>query len=148
MGSAARPLIPGPSKPSPVDSVHPRVPSFAVVRYRSLLADSARWDGFEFRAGDIVISTPAKCGTTWVQMLCALLIFDRPDFPAPLDELSPWVDMCNQSIASVRAKLAAQSHRRFIKTHLPVDALVFSPKAKQHERMRATRLQMNPSTQR
>jgi aryl sulfotransferase len=26
--------------------------------------------------------------------------------------------------------LEAQTHRRFIKTHLPVDALVFSPKAK------------------
>ena len=29
-----------------------------------------------FRPGDIVISTPPKCGTTWTQMLCALLIFD------------------------------------------------------------------------
>ncbi len=52
-------------------------------------------------------------------MLCALLIFDGPELPAPLDELSPWVDMCNQSIDSVRAKLSAQSHRRFIKTHTP-----------------------------
>jgi aryl sulfotransferase len=93
------------------------------VRYRSLFADSARWDGFEFRASDIVISTPPKCGTTWVQMLCALLIFDGPDFPAPLDELSPWVDMCNQSIDNVRAKLGAQSHRRFIKTHTPLDGI-------------------------
>jgi aryl sulfotransferase len=93
------------------------------VRYRSLFADSARWDGFEFRASDIVISTPPKCGTTWVQMLGALLIFDGPELPAPLDELSPWVDMCNQSIDSVRAKLSAQSHRRFIKTHTPLDGI-------------------------
>lgn len=93
------------------------------VRYRSLVADSARWAGFEFRTGDIVISTPRKCGTTWTQMLCALLIFDGPDFPAPLDELSPWLDMCNQSIDDVRAKLAAQSHRRFIKTHTPLDGI-------------------------
>ena len=93
------------------------------MRYRSLFADSARWDGFEFRPSDIVISTPPKCGTTWVQMLCALLIFDGPDFPAPLDELSPWLDMCNQSIESVRAELGAQSHRRFIKTHTPLDGI-------------------------
>jgi hypothetical protein len=26
--------------------------------------------------------------------------------------------------------IAAQKHRRFLKTHLPIDALVFSPKAK------------------
>jgi hypothetical protein len=94
-----------------------------VVRYRWLVADSARWQGFAFRPGDIVISTPPKCGTTWVQMLCALLIFDGPDFPAPLDELSPWLDMCNQSIESVQAALAAQPHRRFIKTHTPLDGV-------------------------
>jgi aryl sulfotransferase len=87
------------------------------------VADSGRWDGFELRPGDIVISTPPKCGTTWTQMLCALLIFDGPDFPAPLDELSPWLDMCNQSIDDVRARLAAQLHRRFIKTHTPLDGI-------------------------
>lgn len=95
----------------------------ALVRYRSLVADSARWDGFALRPGDIVISTPAKCGTTWMQMLCALLIFDGPRFPAPLDELSPWLDMCNQPLADVRARLAAQTHRRFIKTHTPLDGV-------------------------
>jgi aryl sulfotransferase len=95
----------------------------ALVRYRSLVADSARWEGFGLRPGDIVISTPPKCGTTWTQMLCALLIFDGPRFPAPLDELSPWLDMCNQPLAEVRAKLAAQEHRRFIKTHTPLDGV-------------------------
>ena len=93
------------------------------MRYRSLIADSARWDGFAFRPGDIVISTPPKCGTTWTQMLCALLIFDGPDFPAPLDEVSPWLDMCTRPLAEVTAALAAQTHRRFIKTHTPLDGL-------------------------
>ncbi len=51
------------------------------TRYRSIIADSGRWDGFAFRPGDVVISTPPKCGTTWTQMLCALLIFDGPDVP-------------------------------------------------------------------
>jgi hypothetical protein len=97
------------------------------MRYRSLVADSARWDGFEFRPGDVVISTPPKCGTTWTQMLCALLIFDGPDFPAPLDEISPWLDMCNRSLDDVRSVLAAQSHRRFIKTHTPLDGLPLRP---------------------
>jgi hypothetical protein len=57
-----------------VDAQTPR------TRYRSILADSSRWDGFAFRPGDIVISTPPKCGTTWTQMLCALLIFDGMGF--------------------------------------------------------------------
>jgi Sulfotransferase domain len=93
------------------------------MRYRSLVADSARWENFEHRAGDIVISTPSKCGTTWTQMLCALLIFDGPAFPAPLERLSPWLDMLNRPMEEVRATYASQAHRRFIKTHTPLDGL-------------------------
>ena len=91
------------------------------------MADSGRWDGFVFRPGDVVISTPPKCGTTWTQMLCALLIFDGPAFPAPLEQMSPWLDMCNRPLAEVTATLAAQTHRRFIKTHTPLDGLPLHP---------------------
>ena len=75
-----------------------------IPRYRSLVDDSARWDGFTFRPDDIVISTPPKCGTTWTQMLCALLDLRRPEFPAPLDEISPWLDMCNRPLDEVRRR--------------------------------------------
>ena len=84
------------------------------VRYRSLIADSKRWDGFELRPGDIIISTPPKCGTTRTQMLCALLIFDGPVFPDTLDQLSPWVDNQTRSVQEVRECYAAQAHRRFL----------------------------------
>jgi hypothetical protein len=97
------------------------------IRYRSITADSNRWDGFAFRPGDVVISTPPKSGTTWTQMLCALLIFDGPLFPAPLGDLSPWLDMCIRPLAEVTAALAAQTHRRFIKTHTPLDGLPLHP---------------------
>jgi len=96
-------------------------------RYRTFVADSARWDGFEFRGDDIVISTPAKCGTTWMQMLCALLIFRTPELPAPLAELSPWLDMQVRPLDAVRRDLGAQTQRRFIKTHTPLDGLPFDP---------------------
>jgi len=61
-------------------------------RYQSPDEDSARWLGFPFRDGDIVISTRSKTGTTWAQMICALLIFQTPELPAPLAQLSPWLD--------------------------------------------------------
>lgn len=101
----------------------------APARYRSFVADNARWDAFRFRAGDIVISTPPKCGTTWTQMLCAMLLLDTPDLPRPLAELSPWLDMQTRPIDEVIASLEAQQHRRFIKTHTPLDGLPFDERA-------------------
>ena len=97
--------------------------------YKNFLVDSARWDNFEFRKGDIIISTPPKSGTTWTQMLCALLIFKRPEFDEPLTALSPWLDMDATPIEPVLAQLEAQTHRRFIKTHTPLDGLPYYPEA-------------------
>ena len=57
------------------DSLAPR------TRYRSIIADSGRWDGFAFRPGDVVISTPSKCGTTWTQMLVRALDLRRARVP-------------------------------------------------------------------
>src|SRR3977135_2711426 len=94
-------------------------------RYRSMIMDNRRWDGFEFRDDDIVISTPPKCGTTWMQMLCALLIFQDQALPRRLTELSPWVDIQTEKLSDVRATLDAQEHRRFIKSHTPLDGLPY-----------------------
>ncbi|HXH57239.1 sulfotransferase domain-containing protein [Iamia sp.] len=93
------------------------------VRYRSTEEDSARWLGFAFRPGDIVISTRSKSGTTWVQMICALLVFQTTELPAPLAQLSPWLDWLVTPRDEVWAQLAAQEHRRFIKTHTPLDGI-------------------------
>jgi len=94
-----------------------------LVTYRSVMTDSERWERFEHRPGDIVISTPPKSGTTWTQMLCALMIFDGPRFPAMLDALSPWLDMLIRSEDEVMDIYDRQTHRRFIKTHTPLDGL-------------------------
>jgi hypothetical protein len=92
-------------------------------QYTNFVWNSDRWEGFAFRPDDIVISTAAKCGTTWMQMLCALLLFRTPDLPAPLAQLSPWLDMNTRPLDDVLAGLEAQTHRRFIKTHTPLRAL-------------------------
>ena len=93
------------------------------MRYHNFLSDSARWDGVALRPGDIIISPPAKCGTTWTQMICGLLIFQTPEFDRPLDLISPWLDMLTRPRADVVADLEAQTHRRFIKSHTPLDGL-------------------------
>src|SRR3954447_24258412 len=97
----------------------------AIQRYRSMVADSQRWEGFEFRDDDIVISTPPKCGTTWMQMLCALLVLQTPELPGRLTELSPWVDIQTESVGDVKKTLDGQRHRRFIKSHTPLDGLPY-----------------------
>jgi aryl sulfotransferase len=93
------------------------------VRYQSFLTDSARWDGFELRPGDIIISVPAKSGTTWTQTICALLIFQTPDFPASIDQLSPWMEMRLRRKAEVWEMYGRQTNRRFFKSHTPLDGL-------------------------
>jgi aryl sulfotransferase len=91
--------------------------------------DSTRWNGFEFRSDDIVIGTWSKSGTTLTQQVVAQLVFNG-DADAFGQELSPWPDFRFVPADEVLAMARKQHHRRFLKTHLPVDALVFSPKAK------------------
>jgi len=97
-------------------------------RYRSDDEDSGRWRGFPHRPGDVVVSTRSKSGTTWAQMICALLVFQTPDLPAPLAEISPWLDWMGEPRAEVFDRLAAQPHRRFIKTHTPLDGIALDPR--------------------
>ncbi|MFZ5491998.1 MAG: sulfotransferase domain-containing protein [Pseudomonadota bacterium] len=91
--------------------------------------DSTAWNGFAFRDDDIVIATYAKAGTTWTQQIVGQLVFGGAA-DVPVHDISPWLDLRVPPTAQKHALLAAQTHRRFIKTHLPVDALVFSPRAK------------------
>jgi hypothetical protein len=99
------------------------------VRYVSEDEDSARWEGFPFRSGDIVISTRSKSGTTWMQMICALLIFQTPEFPEPLPRLSPWLDRTTAAREDIVERLERQPHRRVIKTHTPLDGIPIDERA-------------------
>ena len=91
--------------------------------------DSTIWNEFRFRDDDIVIATYAKSGTTWLQQIISQLIFEGRE-GLPVAEMSPWIDLRVPPKAIKLPEVEKQSHRRFLKTHLPVDALVFSPKAK------------------
>ena len=91
--------------------------------YRTLSLDSHRWDGFAPRDGDIVIATHPKCGSTWMQRIIDLLVFQSPE-PRPIKQTSPVLESAvGAPAAAVLDRLEAQTHRRFIKTELPFDAL-------------------------
>lgn len=91
--------------------------------------DSTIWNDFKFRDDDIVISTYAKSGTTWMQQIVAQMMLG-PDPDLAVADMSPWLDLRVPPKEVKLPAVEAQTHRRFLKTHLPVDALVFSPKAK------------------
>ncbi|HEV2533585.1 sulfotransferase domain-containing protein [Phenylobacterium sp.] len=90
--------------------------------------DSTVWNDFAFRDDDIIVSTYGKSGTTWTQQIVTQLVF-QGDPTVPVHAISPWWDM-RIIPPEVREEVRAQTHRRILKTHLPADALVMSPKAK------------------
>lgn len=91
--------------------------------------DSTIWNDFQFRDDDVIISTYAKSGTTWMQQIVSQLIFNGQE-GLNVGEMSPWMDLRVPPAPEKMAAVEAQTHRRFLKTHLPVDALIFSPQAK------------------
>jgi aryl sulfotransferase len=93
------------------------------VRYLTEFHDSWRWDGFALRPDDIIVTTPPKCGTTWTQTICALLVHQTPDLPESLAVLSPWFEMLTRPRDDVVRDLDAQPFRRVIKSHTPLDGL-------------------------
>ena len=93
--------------------------------YRTWIVDSRRWRHYAPRPDDIVIATYPKCGTTWMQRIVSLLVFQTTE-PIPITQISSWIDRrFPQSIEAAVAQIEAQKHRRFLKSHLPFDGLPF-----------------------
>ncbi|HEY2445849.1 MAG TPA: sulfotransferase domain-containing protein [Rhizomicrobium sp.] len=92
---------------------------------RDWTTDSRHWERYRPRAGDIIIGTSAKCGTTWTQQIVSLLVFQSTE-PRPLFQLSPWLDARAFMPIDVKfATIEGQTHRRFLKTHSQLDAVPF-----------------------
>jgi aryl sulfotransferase len=102
----------------------------SLTPYRSAVADNRRWTGFTPRPDDIFVCTPAKCGTTWTQTIVASLLWPDGDVPGPVVTISPWIEAQFDPVDEVLARLEAQKHRRFIKTHTPADGIPFFDDAK------------------
>jgi aryl sulfotransferase len=89
----------------------------------TMIMNSARWADFQPRAGDVIVATYPKCGTTWTQRIVSMLIHGSP---APRDIMGegPWVDATIfDPIAVMLGTLNSQPHRRSMKSHLPLQAL-------------------------
>jgi aryl sulfotransferase len=93
--------------------------------YVGPITDTHRWASFKHRPDDIFICTPPKSGTTWTQAICAMLVFGRTDHGEKPAYISPWVDANLDPLDEYLRIVDAQQHRRFIKTHTPLDGIPF-----------------------
>lgn len=97
--------------------------------YQNHHLDSTRWDDYIPRNDDIIIATSMKSGTTWMQTILMHLIFQDLQ-PRAIGDFSPWLDFRPPPREERIKLIEAQRHRRFIKTHLPLDGLPYFPQVK------------------
>lgn len=90
--------------------------------YRTWMIDSRRWSAYRPRSGDVIIATYPKCGTTWMQQIVGLLIFQSPE-PRPVGEIAAWVDRRLDPLEEIMHRFEIQTHRRFLKSHLPFNGM-------------------------
>ena len=89
--------------------------------YRGSMTRPEKWAGFTPLAGDVIVCTPAKCGTTWTQTMVAMLLYQTPQLPDRVSALSPWVDSVLSDADDIDRLLSSPSGRRVLKTHTPAD---------------------------
>src|SRR3954449_11637113 len=97
-----------------------------VHTYQNHHIDSTRWERYQPRVGDIVISTSIRSGTTWSQEIVRqLILWDNPDeilAQTPQKVASPWLDLRILPLDEVIDLMDAQQHRRYLKTHFTLDS--------------------------
>jgi aryl sulfotransferase len=99
--------------------------------------DSTVWNLVQHRIGDVVIATYPRSGTTWTQQIvCRLLFQGMGDLD--ISRLSPWMELPAPNPTRLRW-IADPRRRRFLKSHLPLDALPFNPRVKYITVMRDAR---------
>lgn len=91
--------------------------------YLGPLTDNRRWDMVDIRPDDVLVVTPPKSGTTWMQTIVALLLSGDPEVETELSVKMPWVDIRIREMTEVAARLEAMRHRRSMKSHTPMDGL-------------------------
>ena len=90
--------------------------------------DSTIWNDIAMREDDIFICTYPKSGTTWMQQIVSQILFQGED-DVDISARSPWID---QRIPreQMLAWVEKVKGRRFLKSHVPLNCIKYSPSAK------------------
>ncbi len=106
------------------------------VEVKNKYCDSTIWNSVSPRKTDVVIASCYKSGTTLTQQIVNLLLNGNSDLRGykSIHELSPWVEYNpDPTFASLEVKLNHIENLpdpRFLKTHLPFDALPYNRETK------------------
>ena len=95
--------------------------------YEDIITDSRRWASFKPRSTDVIVSTPSKSGTTWMQGILALLFTGDPEVNVQPSQNAPWFDNNGDTIEELNKRLESQTGRRQVKTHTPLDGVPVWP---------------------
>lgn len=98
--------------------------------YLGPLTDNRRWDLVNVRDDDVLVVTPPKCGTTWMQTIVALLLSGDPEVETELSVKMPWVDFRFREMPEIAERLEAMTRRRSMKSHTPMDGLPINDHAR------------------
>ncbi|MFT5693098.1 MAG: aryl sulfotransferase [Oceanicoccus sp.] len=100
--------------------------------YKNHHLDSTRWDEYQPRPTDIIVTTSYKAGTTWTQQILHELLHGTTDPMPGFQEVTPWPDARFLPIPKeeLGPMLENVPGRRFIKSHLPLDGLPYYPQVK------------------
>eukprot|EP01098_Paradermamoeba_levis_P013147 TRINITY_DN5917_c0_g5_i2.p1 TRINITY_DN5917_c0_g5~~TRINITY_DN5917_c0_g5_i2.p1 ORF type:complete len:261 (-),score=56.90 TRINITY_DN5917_c0_g5_i2:203-985(-) len=90
--------------------------------YRSHHFETKNWEKVNVRKEDVVICTPGKAGTTWIQAVVFNLFTKGSEFPMGLVQMCPWVDM-RITPEEAWGALEALPGRRCFKTHCPAHGI-------------------------
>lgn len=91
--------------------------------------DSTYWDDFIYGESDIVIGSYCRSGTSWLQQIITQILSNGVE-ERDIARKLPWIEMRLHLRAESLSAVANMASPRVLKTHLPLDALVFSEKAK------------------
>lgn len=98
--------------------------------YLSEHLNSSRWDPVKFRDDDIIICTSLKSGTTWMMRIVSLLVHQDPKVDDKVMKML-WPDANFMGpIEPLLEEIENTKHRRFFKTHTPLDGLPYDPNVK------------------
>lgn len=85
--------------------------------------DSRRWGHVRLRSDDIVIATPQKSGTTWMQGIVASLLHFAEDDLGGVFAGTVWPEFRADTVEAMAAQAEEMVGRRSFKTHTPADCL-------------------------